>query len=71
MISKYVDMNPTEKKLVKIYFSVGQIANSGALQPSTGKSDNFLLLNLQFPKDGQQFYTKPCQMIHVIPINES
>jgi len=33
-----VDMNPTEKKLVKIYFSVGQIANSGALQPSTGNT---------------------------------
>ncbi len=58
------------KKACERYLSVGQIANSGALQPSTGKHDNCFILKVQFPKDGIFFYTKPCQMIHVIPMNE-
>ncbi len=55
----------------KRYLSVGQIANSGALQPSSGKNYILFYFNVQFPKDGQTFYTKPCQMIHVIFMNES
>jgi len=40
---------------VKIYISVGQIATSGALQPSTGKNDNRFILKLQFSKMGKRF----------------
>ncbi len=28
------------------------------------------ILKHNFPKDGQKSYTKPCQIIHVIPMNE-
>ncbi len=44
VISEYVYMYPIEKKLVKINLSVGQIANSEALQPSNGKNYNVFIL---------------------------
>ncbi len=64
----YIRIEMNKKKLVKRYLAVGQIV---ALQPSSGKNYNFLLLKLHFLTNGQQSYTKPSQIIHVIPMKES
>ncbi len=52
VISEYVYIwIQVKKKLVlNIYILVGQIAHSGALQPSSGKNYNFLILKVQFPQ---------------------
>ncbi len=42
----------------------------GSLEPSSGKKNMFYFKSAISQKSGN-FYTKPCQMIHVIPVNDS